>query len=277
MLDAIQDTVTLNNGVEMPVVGVGTYQADEGGEVEQAVEWALELGYRSIDTASAYDNEMGVGRAVRDSNVARDTVFLTTKVWKDDLGYDETLQAFDRSLDRLQMDYVDLYLIHWPVPEKIHSTWRALEETYDAGRARAIGVSNFLEAHLRELFSDARIAPMVNQIEFHPHLQQPDVVNFCQAHEIRVEAWSPLMKGKVFDLPELKDIGKKYGKSPGQITLRWQIQRGIVTIPKSVKHSHLEANAQIFDFTLSDEDVEAINALGQHRRTGPDPATFGSD
>lgn len=275
MLETMQDTVTLANGAEMPILGVGTYRADEGGEVEQAVRWALELGYRSVDTASVYGNETGVGRAIRDSEVARDELFVTTKVWNDDQGYDQTLQAFDASLDRLQMEHVDLYLIHWPVKGKVRDTWRALEKLHEDGRARAIGVSNFLQSHLDELLETCEVPPMVNQIEFHPRLQQRELQSFCETHRIRVEAWSPLMQGKVFELPELQRIGEKYGKSAGQVTLRWQLQRGVVTIPKSVKHDHLRANSQIFDFALTDEEMRAINDLDQNARIGPDPATVG--
>lgn len=275
MLETMQDTVTLANGAEMPILGVGTYRADEGGEVEQAVRWALELGYRSVDTASVYGNETGVGRAIRDSDVARKDLFVTTKVWNDDQGYDQTLQAFDASLARLRMEHVDLYLIHWPVKGKIRETWRALEKLHEDGRARAIGVSNFLQSHLDELLESSEIPPMVNQIEFHPRLQQRELHDFCQTHRIQVEAWSPLMRGKVFELPELEKIGEKHGKSAGQVTLRWQLQRGVVTIPKSVKHDHLLANSQIFDFTLTDEEVQAIDALEQNGRIGPDPATVG--
>lgn len=275
MLDTLKATKTLQNGLKMPVLGVGTFKAAEGGEVEQAVQWALELGYRSIDTASIYKNEAGAGRALRESDVPREEVFVTTKVWNDDQGYDQTLGAFDASLDRMQLDYVDLYLVHWPVKNKIHDTWRALEKIYDEGRAKAIGVSNFLQPHLRELLDNAHVAPMVNQIEFHPHLQQPALIDFCQSHGIQVEAWSPLMKGEVFSVPELVELAGKYGKTAGQVTLRWQLQRGVVTIPKSVKHDHLEANANIFDFALSDREIDLVNSLDQNRRTGPDPATFG--
>ncbi len=274
MLETLHETTTLNNGVEMPMLGMGTYKADQGGEVEQAVRWALELGYRSIDTASAYENEAGVGQAIRDSDVSREDIFVTSKVWNDDQGYDETLRAFDDSLQRLRLDYLDLYLVHWPVRGEVHDTWRALETIYNEGRVKSIGVSNFLQQHITRLLDDAEIVPMVNQIEFHPHLQQPQLLDFCIQHEIQMEAWSPLMKGEVFDLSELQRIGEKYSKSPGQVTLRWQMQRGIVTIPKSVQREHLESNSRVFDFELTDDDIDAINALDQDRRTGPEPATF---
>lgn len=274
MFDGIHDTTTLQNGTKMPVFGLGTFKAAEGEEVEQAVRWALEIGYRSIDTASAYNNESGVGRAVSQSGIPRKEIFVTTKLWNDDQGYDKTLKAFDESLQRLQMDDVDLYLVHWPVRGKISETWRAFESIYEQGKAKAIGVSNFLENHLRELLENAKVTPMVNQIEFHPHLQQPSLIDFCAGKNIQVEAWSPLMKGKVFPLPELQRIGEKYGKSAGQVTLRWQLQRGIVTIPKSVKREHIESNSQVFDFTLTEDEIKAINSMDQNRRTGPDPATF---
>jgi len=178
-------------------------------------------------------------------------------------------------LQRLDLDYVDLYLVHWPVGGKIQDTWRAMEEIYEAGRARAIGVSNFLEHQLNELLEKADVVPAVNQIEFHPHLQQNDLVNFCADKGIQVEAWSPLIKGEAIDLPELEEIGKKHGKNAGQVVLRWQLQRRVVTIPKSVRREHIESNAQVFDFTLDEDDMAAIDALDQNRRTGPDPNTFG--
>lgn len=274
MLQSQQTATTLNNGIKMPLLGAGTYRAGEDSQAQQTVRWAIELGYRSIDTASVYENETSVGQAIADSDVPREELFVTSKVWNDDQGYDETLRAFDASLQRLQMDYLDLYLIHWPVRGKIHDTWRALETILHEGRATAIGVSNFLQQHLEELLEQARTKPAVNQIEFHPRLQQPQLIDFCRQHAIQIEAWSPLMKGKVFEMPELKRIGDQYGKSAGQVTLRWQIQRGIATIPKSVKRERLQANADIFDFVLNDDDVQAINALDQNYRVGPDPHTF---
>lgn len=274
MLQTQSAAMLLNNGTKMPMLSVGTYRAGEDGEVQQTVRWALELGYRGIDTASVYENEKGVGQAVADSDVPRGELFVTSKVWNDDQGYDETLRAFDASLQQLKMDYLDLYLIHWPMRGKIHDTWRAMEAILHQGRAKAIGVSNFLQQHLLELLNEAETKPVVNQIEFHPRLQQPELVDFCRQHAIQIEAWSPLMKGKVFEIPELKRIGDKYGKSAGQVTLRWQIQRGIATIPKSVKRERLQSNAEIFDFVLNDDDMQAINALDQNYRVGPDPHTF---
>jgi diketogulonate reductase-like aldo/keto reductase len=238
------------------------------------VAWALELGYRSIDTAAAYGNEAGVGRAIRASGVPREKIFVTTKLWNDDQGYDATRRALDASLKRLGLDYVDLYLIHWP-GRKSKDSWRAMEELRAEGKARSIGVSNFLPQHLEDLLSIATIVPTVNQIEFHPYLQQPDVLAFCAERNIRVEAWSPLMRGKVVEVPLLKELGAKHGKSPAQVVLRWNLQRGLVTIPKSVRRERLAANADLFDFTLSDDEVQAINRLDRGERMGPDPATFG--
>lgn len=267
-------TVILNNGVSMPRFGLGTYEAKTGGEVEQAVRWAMELGYRSIDTASVYKNEDGVGRGLRESGIDREDVFLTTKVWNDDQGNQKTRQAIEQSLGRLGTDYVDLYLVHWPIPDLIESTWTAMEAIQRDGLAKAIGVSNFLVDHLERLLSFAEIPPAVNQIEFHPYLQQPQLVEFCREKQIQVEAWSPLMRARVLDVPELKQIGEKHGKSPAQVTLRWQLQLGLVTIPKSAHRERIEANAQIFDFELSEEDMQIINALDRNERTGPDPVTF---
>lgn len=271
MVESVQDTVNLHNGVAIPWLGLGTWKAAEGGEVEQAVAWALELGYRSIDTAAVYGNEQGVGRAVADSDVARDDLFLTTKVWNSDQGYDATLRAFDASLERLGVERVDLYLVHWPVEGKYKQTWKALEQIYRDGRARAIGVSNFLEHHLRDLLSEAEVVPMVNQIELHPHLVQPDLLEYCRQQRIQVEAWSPLMRGEVFDIPAVGEIADAHGKTPAQVVLRWDLQHGVVTIPKSVRREHIAANAEIFDFRLTDEQMKALDALDQHRRIGPDP------
>ena len=271
MAESIQDTATLHNGVAIPWLGLGTWKAAEGGDVEQAIGSALELGYRSIDTATVYGNEAGVGRAIADSSIARDELFVTTKVWNSDQGYDSTLAAFDASLQRLGLDHVDLYLVHWPVQGKYKQTWKALEQIYRDGRARAIGVSNFLEHHLRDLLAEAEVVPMVNQIEFHPHLVQPDLLAFCREQRIQVEAWSPLMRGEVFEIAEIREIAETHGKTPAQVVLRWNLQHAVVTIPKSVRREHIAANADLFDFRLSDEEMNTLDRLDQHRRIGPDP------
>ncbi|MBN1487091.1 MAG: aldo/keto reductase [Anaerolineae bacterium] len=270
----IKDTVTLHNGVEMPRFGLGVYQTREGQEIENAVRWALEAGYRSIDTAAFYGNEAGVGKAVRESGIPREEIFITTKVWNIDQGYDKTLAAFETSLKKLAMDYIDLYLIHWPVRGMYPKTWNALETIYKSGKARAIGVSNFLNYHLEALANTAHIVPMVNQVEFHPYLQQVELQAYCQEHNIQVEGWRPIMGGKVLDIPELVAIGEKYNKSAVHVTLRWMLQLGVVMIPKSSQKRRIQDNANIFDFELSAEDMEIINSLDRDHRTGPHPDTF---
>lgn len=272
---ALSETAKLNNGSEMPWLGFGVYQIPEGEQVEDAVGWALEAGYRSIDTASMYHNEGGVGIAVRESPVAREDIFITTKVWNDDQGYDSTLRAFDKSMERLHLDYIDLYLIHWPVGGTYLDTWRALERIYEDGRARAIGVSNFMVHHLEAVLNICAVKPAVNQIEFHPHLQQPELVRYCLDQDIQVEAWSPLKKGGLAKDPELTRIGQQYGKTAAQAILRWEIQRGIVTIPKSSHRERIEENANVFDFELSEDDMTAINAMDRGDRVGPHPDEFG--
>jgi len=274
MTTSLADTVALADGNQMPVLGLGTWRAQEGGEVEQAVRIALELGYRLIDTASAYGNEAGVGRAIADCGIPRDQLFITTKVWNSDQGFDSTLKAASDSLARLGLDYVDLYLIHWPVVGKFADTWRALERLHQDGLARSIGVSNFMQHHLDELLASASRLPVVNQIEHHPHLQQPELIEYCRQQRIQVECWSPLMKGEVFALQPLQDIAQQYGKNAGQVALRWQLQKGLVTIPKSTKRANIESNSQVFDFGLTDEQMAAIDALDQGRRIGPDPDNF---
>ena len=255
----------------MPWLGLGTFKSREGEEVERAVRYAIDRGYRHIDTATVYGNEAGVGRAVRDCSVAREDIFITTKVWNSDQGYDQTLAAFDQSLERLGMDYVDLYLVHWPVEKKFTETWRALEQLHRDGRAHAIGVSNFLIHHLRELLKSAQIVPMVNQIEFHPHLVQPKLLAFCRERKIQVEAWSPLMRGDIGKVPEIEELAGKYNKTPAQLVLRWNLQHQIVTIPKSVHAGRIAENADIFDFELSEEDMDSLDSLDRNRRIGPDP------
>ncbi|SFR36119.1 Aldo/keto reductase [Robiginitalea myxolifaciens] len=270
----LQGSFTLNNGVEMPYFGLGVYLAETGGEVEQAVHWALEAGYRHIDTASIYRNEAGVGKALSESNVPRDEVFITTKVWNADQGFQSTLDAFQASMDRLQLDYLDLYLIHWPVAGKYKETWKALEQLYRDGKVRAIGVSNFMIQHLKDVMDGAEVVPMVNQMEFHPYLIRTDLREFCQQHHIQYEAWSPLMQGKAFDLPELKALADKYGKNIAQVLLRWDLQKGVITIPKSTKQHRIVANSDIFDFEISPEDVAQLDAMDRDQRFGPDPDNF---
>jgi diketogulonate reductase-like aldo/keto reductase len=263
--------VKLSNGVEMPWLGLGVFRSKEGPEVETAVKVALEQGYRSIDTAAVYQNEKGVGRAIVESGVPRKEIFLTTKVWNSDQGYQSTFRAFEKSLEKLGTDYIDLYLIHWPKGDLSVETWKAMEELYEQGRVRAIGVSNFLLHHLKDFLDKIRIIPMVNQYEFHPRLIQPELLKFCQEKQIQVEAWRPIMEGKVNDIPLFQELSQKYQKSPVQMVLRWNIQKDVVTIPKSVTPERIIHNADIFDFELSQEDLLKIDSLDQHARMGPDP------
>ena len=270
----IQGSFTLRNGVQMPYLGLGTYQSDNEEEVVTAVKSALELGYRHIDTAAAYKNEEGVGRGIRESGVDRNELFVVTKVWNDDQGYNSTIKAFEASLERLGLEYLDLYLIHWPVVGKYKETWKALEYLYAQKKIRAIGVSNFLKHHLEDVMEDCKVVPMVNQMEFHPHLVQQDLIDFCNKNTIQYESWSPFMQGKVFELDLCGDLAKKYGKSVAQIILRWNVQKGVVAIPKSVHAKRIASNAAIFDFELSQEDIAYLDSLETGERTGPDPDNF---
>jgi diketogulonate reductase-like aldo/keto reductase len=276
MIMNITSKVRLNNGVEMPWLGLGVFRAEDGKEVENAVVAALKHGYRSIDTASVYQNEQGVGTGIKNSGVPREEVFLTSKVWNSDQGYKTTMKAFEESLDRLQTDYLDLYLIHWPKGKLSLETWKALEELYEKGLIRAIGVSNFLEHHLKDLLAGCNVVPAVNQIEFHPELIQPQLLEYCKEKGIQPEAWSPIMKGKVLNIPVLQALAAKYQKTPVQIVLRWDIQKGVVTIPKSVKPERIVANADIFDFEITDEDMAKIDRLDKNGRIGfhPDEVPF---
>lgn len=273
-LTNLQGTFTLHNGVKMPYFGLGVYLSEDGSEVINAVKWALESGYRHIDTAAIYKNEEGVGEGIRQSEVAREDIFVVSKVWNADQGYDSTLKAFDKSLERLGLDYLDLYLIHWPVAGKYKETWKALEHLYAQGRAKSIGVSNFLQHHLEDLLPQAQVVPMVNQMEFHPYLVQQELLDFCKAHKIQYEAWSPMMQGKIFEMDEFKQLAKKYRKTIAQLVLRWDLQKGVVTIPKSSKKERIIANAQIFDFEISSEDMQTIDDLHKGQRFGPDPDNF---
>ena len=258
----------------MPYLGLGTYQSDNDQEVVDAVKSALQLGYRHIDTAAAYKNEEGVGQGIRESGIDRSEIFLVTKVWNADQGYDETLKAFDASLNRLGVDYLDLYLIHWPVAGKYKETWRALEHLYAQKKIRAIGVSNFLKHHLEDLMSECKVVPMVNQMEFHPYLVQQDLIDFCTSNGIQYESWSPFMQGKVFELDICADLAKKHNKSVAQIILRYNLQKGIVAIPKSVHAKRIASNADIFDFELSIADITFLDGLETGERSGPDPDNF---
>lgn len=274
MPNHLQDTVTLHNGVKMPWFGLGVFKVEDGQEVIDSVKYAIKAGYKSIDTAKIYENEEGVGQAIRESGITRDELFVTTKVWNADQGYDSTLKAFDTSLQKLGLDYLDLYLIHWPGKDKYKETWKALEKLYKDGRVRAIGVSNFQIHHLEDLLTDAEVKPMVNQVELHPLLTQVELREYCKKQGIQIEAWSPLAQGQLLDNEVLKGIASKYGKSTAQVILRWDLQNEIVTIPKSIKEQRIIENADVFDFELSAEDMEQINALNQNHRVGPDPDTL---
>jgi methylglyoxal/glyoxal reductase len=265
----------LKNGVQMPWLGLGVWKVTDQNQLIQAVHTAVEAGYRSIDTAAIYGNEAAVGEAINTCGVNRDELFITSKVWNSEQGYDRTLRAFETSMEKLRLDVLDLYLIHWPVKGKYKETWRALEQLYADRRVRAIGVSNFHVHHLEDLLQEAKVVPMVNQVELHPRLLQKPLRQFCSLRDIQMEAWSPLMQGgELLDHPLLAELGAKYGKSAAQVVLRWDIQHGIVTIPKSVTPSRIIENAAIFDFELSAGDMSAIDQLNQDRRVGADPDNF---
>ncbi len=268
--------IILNNGVEMPQLGFGVWQVPDD-EAERAVATALEAGYRSVDTAAIYGNEEGTGKAIAASGIPREEIFVTTKLWNSDQGYDSTLRAFDASLAKLGLEYVDLYLIHWPTPArgKFVDSYKAFEKLHAAGRIRAIGTSNFLPEHLERLIAETSVIPAVNQIELHPHLQQHAAREYHAEQGIATEAWSPLGQGKgLLEVPAIVAIAQKHNRTPAQIVLRWHLQLGNVVIPKSVTPSRIRENIEVFDFSLDDEDLAAISALNEDRRLGPDPAKF---
>lgn len=262
----------LSNGVEIPALGFGTWKI-KGEDCYIAVKEAIKQGYRHIDTAWIYRNEKEVGRAIKDSGIDRSNFFITTKCWNDHRGYDNTLKAFKESCDNLQVDYLDLYLLHWP-KELDKESWKAIEELYDLGKIRAIGVSNYHQHHLEDLYTIARIKPMVDQVESHPRLTQVSLMKFLKKENIQMESWSPLMQGKVLDIPLLDDLSKKYNRSITQIVLRWNIQKGVVVIPKSVTPSRIKENFEIFDFELDKEDIVLIDSLNEDIRTGANPDNF---
>ncbi|WP_409509088.1 aldo/keto reductase [Bacillus spizizenii] len=278
MTTHLQAAATLHNGVKMPWFGLGVFQVEEGSELVNAVRAAIVHGYRSIDTAAIYGNEAGVGEGLRqgieESGISREDLFITSKVWNADLGYEETLAAFETSVSKLGLDYLDLYLIHWPVEGKYKEAWRALETLYKEGRVKAIGVSNFQIHHLEDLMTAAEIKPMINQVEFHPRLTQKELMAYCKKQGIQMEAWSPLMQGQLLDHPVLADIALTYNKSAAQIILRWDLQHGIITIPKSTKEHRIKENANVFDFELAQDDMNRIDALNENLRVGPDPDNF---
>ncbi|MEW4230287.1 MULTISPECIES: aldo/keto reductase [Priestia] len=278
MSNHLQDTVTLHNGVKMPWLGLGVFKVEEGPELVNAVKTAIVKGYRSIDTAAIYENEEGVGEGIRqglkEAGLSREDIFVTSKVWNADLGYEETLAAYETSLQKLGLEYLDLYLIHWPVEGKYKEAWKALETLYKEEKVRAVGVSNFQIHHLEDLMKDGEVKPVINQVEYHPRLTQKELHAFCQKHDIQLEAWSPLMQGELLDNDVLKEIAEKHGKSVAQIILRWDLQNGVVTIPKSTKEHRIVENSSLFDFELDAEDVSKINELNQNHRVGPDPDNF---
>jgi diketogulonate reductase-like aldo/keto reductase len=269
----IDSTITLNNGVEMPQFGLGVFKSALGSETENAVQYALEGGYRQVDTAAVYGNEREVGKVVNSGLIPREQVFVTSKLWTSNLSYNGAKLGFNETMDKLGFSYLDLYLIHWPTNDW-KGAWRAMEELYQEGRVKAIGVSNFLEHHLNELLQDCSIPPAANQYEMHPYLQQPNLRTLCHANDIAVTAWAPIMKGRVLDVPELVALGEKYGKSAVQVTLRWLLQLDVIAIPKSVNNGRIQANADVYDFELSEDDMAIINGLDKSERIGPHPDTF---
>ena len=268
---SIKSKIKLNNGVEVPVLGFGTLHA-QGEIAQKAMIWAYEAGYRHMDTAKAYGNESDVGKAFKKCGLPREEVFITTKLWNDDHGYDTALKAIDTSLRNLGLDYVDLYLIHWPVSGRRVETWKAMERILKDGKAQAIGVSNFTIRHLEELLKEAETVPAVNQIEYTPYLYQKRLQEYCEGKGIKIEAWSPLTRGIKLDDPKLVEVARRYDKSPAQILIRWGLQHGVISIPKSVHRERIIENAQVFDFDISEGDMRRLDNFNENLRTsGWDP------
>ncbi|HDX9627288.1 TPA: aldo/keto reductase [Bacillus cereus] len=274
----LQSKTKLHNGVEMPWFGLGVFKVEEGPELVEAIKAAIKAGYRSIDTAAIYGNETAVGEGIRAgieaTGISREELFITSKVWNADQGFEETIAAYEESLKKLKLDYLDLYLVHWPVEGKYKDTWRALETLYKEKRVRAIGVSNFQIHHLQDVIKDAEIKPMINQVEYHPRLTQKELQAFCKEQGIQMEAWSPLMQGQLLDNETLQTIAEKHGKTTAQVILRWDLQNGVITIPKSTKEHRIIANADVFNFELTKEDMDKMDALNENHRVGPDPDNF---
>ncbi|MGC4019683.1 MAG: aldo/keto reductase [Muricomes sp.] len=267
--------IKMNNGIEIPQLGLGVFQTPQGESTVNSVKWALEAGYRHIDTAKIYGNEFEVGKAILESQVPREDIFLTTKLWNEDIRAERTREAFEESLKALQTDYVDLYLIHWPT-DKFEKAWPVMEELYHEGKIKSIGLSNFHRSHLEKILEIAEVKPVVNQIESHPYMSNQELIDLSKSMGIEVEVWSPLggTGGNVLEDETLNKLAQKYGKSPAQIVLRWDIQREVIVIPKSVHKDRIISNMDIFDFELTDEDMKAISQLNKNLRVGPDPDNF---
>lgn len=279
MIVLTNETVRLNNGLHIPAVGYGTFRVKDSDELAEMVTLAIKEGYRHIDTAHIYGNEESVGRgiqkAITEGIVTREELFVTSKVWNDGLSYDETIAAYEVSIHKLGLDYLDLYIIHWPGQDDNYiEVYKALEELYNTKRVKTIGVSNFHVHHLERLLANTTIVPAVNQIEFQPRLTQVEVREYCKKHGIQVEAWSPLMNGEILNDPTLIEIAEKYNKSTAQIILKWDLQNDVITIPKSMTPSRIRENLDIFDFTLTDEDLENISALNEDFHYGPNPEDY---
>lgn len=258
----VEKFMLLSNGVKIPSIGFGTYKSGDDEETAKIIKNALNLGYKMIDTASFYNNEVGIGNGIKESGIDRKDIFIVTKLWNDDHGYDNTIEAFNKSLNNLQVDYIDLYLIHWP--NKLNAeTWRAFEHLYETGKVKAIGVCNFKVEHLEELKKTAKIMPMVNQVEIHPFSTKNNIINYCKDNNIKVVAWSPISRGRVLSNELMIDLSQKYKKSIVQIVLRWHMQKGVIPIPKSSNENRIKENIDIFDFEISSEDMKAIDSLDE--------------
>ncbi len=270
---SLSSTTILNNGVKMPLLGFGVFMVPDGDELENAVRLALEAGYRNIDTASAYQNEKGVGNALKTSGIPREEVFISTKIWTQDQGYYNTLNAFEKSLELLQVDYLDLYLIHWPAPQygQYVETWKAMVELYEKGLIKAIGVSNFTEEHINNIVQETGVMPTVNQVECHPWMQQKEMLDFCMSNNIQMEGYSPLIRGKISEINSVKKLAEKYGKTPAQIVLRWHLQNNIAVIPKSTTPSRIIENTRLYDFQLTNSEMEELDSLNRGQREFPAP------
>lgn len=284
MLKSLADCYTLSNRVKIPCIGYGTFKTPNGAAVVDSVVNAIRAGYRHIDTAHRYDNEEGVGEGIRKSGIPREEIFVTSKLGNHHHGYKETLEAFDLSLKKLGLDYLDLYLIHWPAPlvcrdvykQKNAETWRAMEELYRAGKVRAIGLSNFWQNHIEGLLETAEVRPMVNQLEIHPQFPHQELLDYCAEQQIQVESWGPLIQGKAFQYPVLKEVGEKHGKTVAQVCVRWALEKGVLPLPKSNHYERMVENADVFDFSLDEEDMKKISTLEIYGRIGkhPDTAPF---